>query len=392
MSESRRFEASHPWINFSIDTNTFDYELWMLLGKAQAQCDFISGVPLRPDTARELHKVYLYKGALATTAIEGNTLTDEEARDYLEGKLELPPSKEYLGREIDNIVAAFNRIMELIEQEPEKGCDLSLDNIKIFNEMVLKDLDLMEDVAPGEIRGHSVLVGRYRGAPAEDCEYLIERLCQWLNDRNFTLGKRYTVASGILKAILAHLYFAWIHPFGDGNGRTARLVELHILLNAGVPSPAAHLLSNHYNLSRSEYYRQLEYSSKKNTVAEFVKYAVQGLVDGLKEQMQALREQTKQVAWENYVHDLFKQKNSKAQIRRRHLAIDLSRAHKPVPLTDLRLLTPRLAAEYSQKNSKVIYKDYKALLELDLIRIADGGIVANIELIQAFLPFCKNNG
>ena len=388
MGENWRYESSHPWIKFSIDTNLFDYELWMLLGKAQAQCDYISGIPLRPDTADELHKVYLYKGALATTAIEGNTLSDEEARDYLDGKLELPPSKEYLGKEIDNIVAAFNRMVELIRKEE---CDLSLENIKMFNKMVLNGLELMEDVVPGEIRKHKVGVGRYQGAPVEDCEYLVERMCRWLNDRDFSLGKRYAIATGILKSIIAHLYFAWIHPFGDGNGRTARLIELQILLNAGVPSPAAHLLSNHYNLTRHEYYRHLEASSQKNTIVPFIKYAIQGLVDGLKEQLQALRTQSIQVAWENYIHDLFKQKSTKAQIRRRHLAIDLSRVPDPVPLSDLRLLTPRLAAEYSQKSSKVIYKDVKGLLALNLVRMTDEGVVANREAILAFLPFCKKN-
>lgn len=54
----------------------------------------------------------------------------------------------------------------------------------------------------------------------------------------------------IFKAVVAHLYLAWIHPVGDGNGRTARLVEFQILLSSGVPSPAAHLLSNHYNQTR----------------------------------------------------------------------------------------------------------------------------------------------
>jgi Fic family protein len=60
----------------------------------------------------------------------------------------------------------------------------------------------------------------------------------------------------LMKAILTHLYIAWIHPFGDGNGRTARLAELQILLAAGMPMPASHLLSNHYNTTRTDLYRQ----------------------------------------------------------------------------------------------------------------------------------------
>src|SRR5258708_25331431 len=91
---------------------------------------------------------------------------------------------------------------------------------------------------------------------------------------------------GIIRAVIAHLYLAWIHPFGDGNGRTARLIEYRILLACGVPSPAVHLLSNHYNLTRTEYYRQLDRASgSKGEYIPFVEYAVQGFVDGLRQQL-----------------------------------------------------------------------------------------------------------
>jgi hypothetical protein len=82
----------------------------MLLGEARSKCEHIANVPLRPATAEQLHLLYLAKGALATTAIEGNTLSEDEVVRHLQGKLQLPPSKEYLAKEIDNIVAACNRI------------------------------------------------------------------------------------------------------------------------------------------------------------------------------------------------------------------------------------------------------------------------------------------
>ena len=44
----------------------------------------------------------------------------------------------------------------------------------------------------------------------------------------------------LVRAMMAHLYLAWIHTFGDGNGRTARLLEFLILARSGkVPLPAA---------------------------------------------------------------------------------------------------------------------------------------------------------
>src|ERR1035438_5894746 len=110
----RTFEQTHPWISFHIDLRKASPQLWMLLGEAASKCEHIAGVPLRPSVAQDLHRLYLAKGALATTAIEGNTLTEKQVLQHLEGKLKLPRSKEYLAQEIDNIVGACNRIGELL--------------------------------------------------------------------------------------------------------------------------------------------------------------------------------------------------------------------------------------------------------------------------------------
>jgi len=64
---------------------------------------------------------------------------------------------------------------------------------------------------------------------------LLERLCVWLESADFTPQPGLELVYAILKAIVAHVYLAWIHPFGDGSGRTARLMEFQILMVAGVP-------------------------------------------------------------------------------------------------------------------------------------------------------------
>ena len=231
----------------------------MLLGDACSKCEYIAGVPLLPETAERLHRIYLERGARATTAIEGNTLSEEEVARLARGELDLPPSREYLGIEVRNILDACNDM--LADLSNGSTLRLDADRVKALNGQVLHDLKMDDDAVAGEIRSHEVGAARYRGAPAKDCEYLLTRLCQWLNDMDFELGHS-RLATPIVKAIVSHLYLAWIHPFSDGNGRSARLVECQILLNSGVPSPAAHLLSNHYNDTRSEYYRQLDRSSR----------------------------------------------------------------------------------------------------------------------------------
>lgn len=380
----RTYEQTHPWIKFKIDYSKAPHKFWMLLGEAQSKCSHIAGVPLLPSVTQYLHQVYLAKGALATTAIEGNTLTEEEVMARLEGKLKLPPSKEYLGQEIDNIIEACNIIRDRVF---EKGStQLSVEDIKEYNKLVLKDLRLNDQVVPGKIRKHEVGVARYRAAPSDDCEYLLNKLCNWINDSFNSPNKEDKIAYGIIKAIITHVYLAWIHPFGDGNGRTARLLEFQFLLCAGVPTASAHLLSNHYNETRQEYYRQLDQTSKSGgDLIPFSIYALQGYVDALKSQIDVIQAQQLEVHWENFVYDQFRNKDKSADIRRRHLVFDLSREKEPVPFSKLRHVSPRIAEAYANKTSKTIVRDVNILVEMKLIKRTEKGYEARKEIILAFL-------
>ena len=160
------FHSSHPWLSFQLDLRRADHEFWLLLGEAKARCDDLIGVPLQPLEARRLYNLFLAKGAQATTAIEGNTLSELEVQRRIEGIRELPPSREYLGQEIDNIVAACNDIAERILRS--SGAPLTTALLEQFNAAVLHKLPVAPEVIPGRIRDHSVIVSSYRGAPAKN--------------------------------------------------------------------------------------------------------------------------------------------------------------------------------------------------------------------------------
>ncbi|MCY4526973.1 MAG: Fic family protein, partial [Anaerolineaceae bacterium] len=122
----------------------------------------------------------------------------------------------------------------------------------------------------------------------EDLPWLLQRLCDWLNT-GFQAGSSNAKQAGVLKAIIAHVYIAWIHPFADGNGRTARLLESRLLCQAGLTQSAANLLSPHYYCTRPEYYRRLERSSQREDgLVGFLRYALHGLVEGLDEWLKVI--------------------------------------------------------------------------------------------------------
>lgn len=377
------YRSTHPWICFQLDLRQIPSATWILLGEASSKIEHVCGAPLRPATSAHLNQIFLAKGAHATTAIEGNTLSEDEVRRRVEGELVLPDSQAYLGKEVDNIIAAYNHIIQQIV----RGLAFSINpmELKQFNRMVLTGLEVEEGVRPGEYRSYVVGVGDYRSPEPDDTEDLVRHLCEWLNHVVWTehVGSRFVLP--VLRAIAAHLYIAWIHPFGDGNGRTARLVEFDILTRAGVPTVSAHLLSTHYNRTRSAYYRAL--SAARSNPVEFVTYAVAGFVDGLREQIAVVRDQQLDIAWRDFVYQAFdKEPDSPARSRRRELLFSLSDAPAPVRRFEVAHLTPVLASAYTGKTPKTITRDVNALVEMGLVQRTREGLVADKNVIRAFLP------
>ena len=356
-----------------------------MLGECQSKSEHIASAPLDPEIARQVHIVYLVKGIRGTAAIEGNTLSEEEIRLQIEGRLTLPPSRKYLAQEAENIINGLKEVSRaaIAGNAPP----LSRATVENFNAILLKNLDLEKDEAPGQIRKNIVGVLRYRGAPPQDCEYLLDRLCEWLNGPDFEGPPDLRVAFAIVKAIICHLYLAWIHPFGDGNGRTARLLEFDILFSAGMPTPAAHLLSNHYNLTRAEYYRQLEYASESGgDILRFINYAVQGLLDGLREQLTVIQKSQLDKIWQNYVYEAFGNTRSVAKIRRRLLVLELSKVSGPIRFAKLKSTSPAIEIAYGSASKLKLNRDLNALREMGLITRGRDGTRANTDLIRAFLP------
>lgn len=383
----RPYEESHPWITFrATDINELGPRLWMLLGEARSKCEHLAGTPLRPDVARLLSEVTLVKGAQATAAIEGNTLTREQVEGILRGTYKAPPSRAYQEREVRNVLDALREVDAQVMRgdAPTVTADLICE----YNRRLLDGTAYEPHVIPGKVRDYSVGVPGYRGAPAQDCAYLVERLAAWLESDTFkSHDPEVHFALTVACAVYAHLYIAWIHPFGDGNGRTARLVEFLILARCGmVPLPAAHLLSNHYNLTRDQYYRELAEASRSRRTAGFVSYAVQGLVDGIRDQIEQVRVQQFSVTWINYVHETMGRfPSSRTRDRQRALVLAMP-SGEVLPRSELEGLTPKLAALYAKAGPRTLTRDLNRLKEAGLIVRRRNGWISNDAAMRAFLP------
>jgi Fic family protein len=189
-----------------------------------------------------------------------------------------------------------------------------------------------------------------------------------------------------LAAVLAHVYIAWIHPFGNGNGRLARLVEVQILSESGVvPIVATNLLSDHYNKTRSAYYLALDQA--QHNITSFVSYALRGFVDELREQIEMVRAQNLQIHWESYVYETFEQKpNSEASDRRRDVALNLKPGVQYTP-EQVPELTAALARKYAKCGDRTPARDMNDLLKLGLVtKVGRRHYRVLREKIEAFIP------
>ena len=162
----RLMHTSHTHICFQ-PRWTLDGPTQNLLGQCHAFIVAMLGTPIRPDYRQELLLVALARGAQATTAIEGNTLSDAEVDAVQAGK-SLLASKEYLEKEVKNILIAFNLILnELIRDKSEELISPNL--IRRFHRLVGEGLGDAFAAEPGSFRRKNVVVGNYRPPLSRKC-------------------------------------------------------------------------------------------------------------------------------------------------------------------------------------------------------------------------------
>lgn len=180
-----------------------------------------------------------------TNAIEGSTITLEEAREIIHDKIS--PNKPL--RDVKETDAHSKVFLEMLEKEE-----------KISNILLLKwHKDIFGETKPdisGKYRDYLVKIGNHIAPDWQDVKKLMTRLVGFIN--NETANRKINPVE--LSAIV-HYRFEKIHPFGDGNGRIGRLLMNYILWHLQYP-----MLIIEYK-KRKSYYRAL-----KRQEQDFVNY------------------------------------------------------------------------------------------------------------------------
>ncbi len=266
--------------NFPFSYNYSEAKTQALEIEFRLLCNALKELPILPNQAQGFEQELTRRSIFSTAAIEGNPLQEDEVAEIINSPSEVE-YEEAKRIEIRNLQKAYRIITDI---EAGVRFDLSEGFIKSIHRVVTDRLHYDSSV-PGYYRNHIVKVGdRQHGGTAtppkclRDIEKLMAEYIEWFNaDCICTLPP-------IIKAALAHYHLALIHPFGDGNGRAARLVEAAILRSSGIKYLPT-MLSNYYYREIDGYFTAFSQcrKNKDNDLTPFIQFVLRGAVDSLYE-------------------------------------------------------------------------------------------------------------
>ena len=238
----------------------------------------IKGLPITPTVLASLRESAKLYSTHYSTLIEGNRLSEKDVQDVIK------ENKKFSGRERDEgeVKGYYSAIAE-VEKIAEQQKPLAEKQIQLIHARVSSNGSTK--VKPSPYRdGQNVikdsLTGRivYMPPEAKDVPDLMKMMVNWLNETKDELPCP-------IRAGIAHYQFATIHPYYDGNGRTARLLTTLILYLGEYDLKGLYSLEEYYAKNLSAYYNAITVGHSHNyymgraeaDITGWVEYFVEGM-------------------------------------------------------------------------------------------------------------------
>ena len=222
----------------------------------------------------------------SSLAIEANSLSFDQVKDIIDGKKVIGPQDEI--QEVKNAYEAYKLIKEV-------------------NQYSIKDLKKVHGVMTyltvdesGEFRKGNEGVFDEKGncihvcPPPEQVDELMKQLFKWMEDNN-------GIVHPLILSSVFHYEFVFIHPFKDGNGRTARLWQNVILSNweeifEYVP------IESQIKKYQEEYYSSIANCDHNGDSTEFIEFMLKMFDETLEDLMESTSVQASHIS--SYVNKL----------------------------------------------------------------------------------------
>jgi Fic family protein len=348
-----RYEFPRDWIKYD------RLQVVNELTEAKAAMLALSDIPYQRSWGDKLQRMQLKREVAGTSKIEGAQFTEKE----LEAAMRDTPDQ--LETRSQKQAAAAVTTYRWIAQLP---LDRPLDQTLIFDihrRLVLGCDD--DHCPPGRLRerDQNVTFGapRHRGAEGGDeCDVAVKEL---------VAASRTTFSEHdpLIQALALHYHFAAMHPFLDGNGRTARALEALMLQRIGLRDTLFIAMSNYYYEQKVGYLNALnETRTKEHDLTPFLKFALKGIQAQCRRLSQEIKLHVAKALFRNTMTDLFGRLKSprKRVMSDRHVQLlNLLLDEEEIILEEL---SKRTAHFYRMKNPyKALIRDLNYLIELSAV-------------------------
>ncbi len=265
------------------------------LMKIEALRQEIDTLPINSVVLASLRETARIESIHYSTFIEGNRLTSQEVKEVIE------QSQHFPGRERDEKeVRGYYVGLDYLENLLKKNVSVSEATIKTLHALVMGGGKKKVKATPyrdgqNVIRDAATRRIVYLPPEAKDVFKLMKDLVIWINkiEKNFPCP---------LRAALVHYQFATVHPYFDGNGRTARLLTSFLLHVGGYGLNGLYALEEYYAKDLPAYYQAITIGSSHNyylgrehaDITPWLKYFCAGMVHSFEQvKLHALRAQKK---------------------------------------------------------------------------------------------------
>lgn len=331
------------------------------LVEAKAAVLALRTIPYQRAWVESLQQMELKREVAGTSRIEGAVFTERELEMALK---ESPAQLETRSqRQAHAAVKTYRWIAELPEDMP-----VDEKMIRAIHFRIVSGAD-EDHCPPGELRkaDQNVIFGapRHRGIEGgAECHATFSLFAR-------ALQTDYREHDPIVQALAAHYHLAAMHPFLDGNGRTARALEALLLQRAGLRDTCFIAMSNYYYDEKTGYLDALNsVRASDHDLTGFLRFALKGIASQSRRLLAEILHENSKALFRNLMYDLFNRLQSprKRVIAQRQLQI--LKALLEIEWIDLQAFIEQMLPNYrSLGNPRMaIIRDLSDLLSLGALQ------------------------
>lgn len=286
-------------VRYSCPSHWIQYEGAAVLNPlvdAKAAVKALKTTPYQRDWVDKLQALQFRMEVAGTSRIEGAEFTERELDAALEGSVEEQHTRSQ--RQAAAAAATYRWIARLPDDRP---IDENL-VLEIHRRIVTGCDD--DHCEPGRLRrrDQNVTFGfpMHRGCEGgPECREAFSRLLE-------AVRTEYRAHDPIVQAIAIHYHFAAMHPFQDGNGRTARALEALVLQRAGLRDSAFIAMSNYYYSEKPAYLQALaDVRAAHHNLTPLVVFALTGVAEQCERLLREIKRNVHKAVFRNTMYDLF---------------------------------------------------------------------------------------